>query len=205
MFYFFLSSGMSFSVISSLFYGYFKLKKLESLYYNIEKKLRYIEYELDLNNNYRNHHDRRYSSLLERIRVLENMTNVLSDNLQTPSSKKRNIESYNTPNQFTIIDYDDNNNNRDKNVNDKNVNIKNDNDNNSDIYVDNDSIKKNYVPRVKPNIEIEIDREFDSDFNYMDDYYSNPNHILNDKIIVKRSSNSFLDLTKKMIFGYGLV
>jgi hypothetical protein len=135
----------------------------------------------------------------------------LSDNLQNSSKKKINIESNNTPNQFTIIDYDDSNNNRDKNVNDKNVNDKNINDNNdnsnTDINInndndnDNDTIIEKYVPRVKSDIEIEIDREFDADFNYMDDYYSNPNHILNDKIIVKRSSNSFLDLTKKMIFG----
>jgi hypothetical protein len=198
MFYFFLSSGMSFSVISSLFYGFFKLKKMELLYYNIEKKLRYIEYALDLNDKYRIHYDKIHSSIFERIQNLENnILNTPLNNLQKQSPKKNNLlsETNNTPNQFTIIDYDDTNNNLEKAVN-KNT------DDNSDTVIDGDIIIKNHVPRVKSDIEIELDREFDAELDYMDDYYNNPNYQnLNDKLIVKRSSNSFIDLTKKMIFG----
>jgi hypothetical protein len=91
MFYFFISSGMSFSLVSSLFYGYFKLKKLEILYNNIEKKLRYIEYSLDVNDNYRTHHNKHHSSIIERIWVLENMISKLTLNNSHIQSPKKNL------------------------------------------------------------------------------------------------------------------
>jgi hypothetical protein len=177
MFYFFLSSGMSFSVVSSLFYGYFKLKKLELLYYKIEKKLRYIEYALDLNDKYRIHYDKIHSSIFERIRVLENIIlNTSLNNLQKQSPKNNNLlsETSATVNQI-IIDCDTNDTNGD----------------------DIDTPILSQVPRVKSDIEIEMDAEID----YTDDFYNNNNYNQNDNLIVKRSSNSFLDLTKKMIFG----
>jgi len=176
MFYFFISSSMSFSVVSGLFYGYFKLKNLELLYNKLEKKLRYIEYALDVNDNYRTHHDKNHSLILERIRILEHIiSNTSLNHLQKQSPKNNLILVTNN----TFIDCD---------INDTNDT----NDTNSD---DIDTPILSQVPRVKSDIEIEMDAEID----YTVDFYNNNNQ--NDNLIVKRSSNSFLDLTKKMIFG----
>ena len=173
MFYFFISSSMSFSVVSGLFYGYFKLKNLEVLYNKLEKKLRYIEYALDVNDNYRTHHDKNHSLILERIRILEHIiSNTSLNHLQKQSPKNNLILETNN----TFID----------------CYINDTNDTNSD---DIDAPILYQVPRVKSDIEIEMDAEID----YTVDFYNNNNH--NDNLIVKRSSNSFLDLTKKMIFG----
>ena len=178
MFYFFISSSMSFSVVSGLFYGYFKLKNLEVLYNKLEKKLRYIEYALDVNDNYRTHHDKNHSLILERIRILEHIiSNTSLNHLQKQSPKNNLILETNN----TFIDYD---------INDTNDT----NDTNSD---DIDTPILYQVPRVKSDIEIEMDAEID----YTIDFYNNNNNNHNDNLIVKRSSNSFLDLTKKMIFG----
>jgi hypothetical protein len=167
---------MSFSVVSGLFYGYFKLKNLELLYNKLEKKLRYIEYALDVNDNYRTHHDKNHSLILERIRILEHIiSNTSLNHLQKQSPKNNLILVTNN----TFIDCD---------INDTNDT----NDTNSD---DIDTPILSQVPRVKSDIEIEMDAEID----YTVDFYNNNNQ--NDNLIVKRSSNSFLDLTKKMIFG----
>lgn len=183
MFYFFISSSMSFSVISGLFYGYFKLKNLEVLYNKLEKKLRYIEYSLDVNDNYRTHHDKNHSLILERIRILEHIISNTSLNHLQKQSPINNL-ILETNNTFINCDIND--------INDTNDT----NDTNSD---DIDAPILYQVPRVKSDIEIEMDAEID----YTIDFYNNNNNNnnQNDNLIVKRSSNSFLDLTKKMIFG----
>jgi hypothetical protein len=178
---------MSFTLVSSFFYGYFKVKDLELLYKSIEKKMRYIQYVLDVNDNYRTHHEKNHTLILERIQILEHiilnsplsnsplnnsplsnspLNNSPLNNLQKKSSKNNNVTS-NT--DTTNIDY------------------------NNNIDIEGDTII--LAPRDKSIVEIELDAELD----YMDDFYNNPTQ--HNNVIVKRSSTSFLDLTKKMIFG----
>jgi len=172
MFYFFLSSTTSFTLVSSFFYGYFKVKDLELLYKSIEKKMRYIQYVLDVNDNYRTHQEKNHTLILERIQNLEHIIlNSSLNNLQKKSPKNNNVTSNTdiTNTDITNIDY------------------------NNNIDIESDAIT--LAPREKSIVEIELDAELD----YMDDFYNNPKQ--HNNVIVKRSSTSFIDLTKKMIFG----
>lgn len=67
--YFFITSSVSF--ITGLFFGFIKIKQLKQLLNTIEKKLRYIENAMHINDNYQIHHDKHHLLLSERITKLE--------------------------------------------------------------------------------------------------------------------------------------
>ena len=64
-----ITSSVSF--ITGLFFGYNKFKQLKQLVNSIEKKLRYIENAMHINDNYQIHHDKHHLLLSERITKLE--------------------------------------------------------------------------------------------------------------------------------------
>ena len=66
---FFMTSSVSF--ITGLFFAYNKFKQLKQLVNSIEKKLRYIENAMHINDNYQIHHDKHHLLLSERITKLE--------------------------------------------------------------------------------------------------------------------------------------
>lgn len=74
--YFFITSSVSF--ITGLFFGFIKIKQLKQLLNTIEKKLRYIENAMHINDNYQIHHDKHHLLLSERISKLEKEKEMLS-------------------------------------------------------------------------------------------------------------------------------
>jgi len=64
-----ITSSVSF--ITGLFFAYNKFKQLKQLVNSIEKKLRYIENAMHINDNYQIHHDKHHLLLSERITKLE--------------------------------------------------------------------------------------------------------------------------------------
>jgi hypothetical protein len=64
-----ITSSVSF--ITGLFFAYNKFKQLKQLVNSIEKKLRYIEHAMHINDNYQIHHDKHHLLLSERISKLE--------------------------------------------------------------------------------------------------------------------------------------
>lgn len=61
----------SISFITGLFFGCIKIKQLKKLLNTIEKKLRYIENTMHINDNYQIQHDKHHLLLSERISKLE--------------------------------------------------------------------------------------------------------------------------------------
>lgn len=66
---FFITSSVSF--ITGIFFGYVKIKQLKQLLNTLEKKLRYIENSMHINDNYQIQHDKHHLLLSERITKLE--------------------------------------------------------------------------------------------------------------------------------------
>ena len=64
-----ITSSVSF--ITGLFFAYNKFKQLKQLVNSIEKKLRYIEHTMHINDNYQIQHDKHHLLLSERITKLE--------------------------------------------------------------------------------------------------------------------------------------
>ena len=64
-----ITSSVTF--ITGLFFGYIKIKHLKKLLNTIEKRLRYIENSMRINDNYQIHHDKHHLLLSERISKLE--------------------------------------------------------------------------------------------------------------------------------------
>ena len=64
-----ITSSVSF--ITGIFFAYNKFKQLKQLVNSIEKKLRYIENAMHINDNYQIHHDKHHLLLSERITKLE--------------------------------------------------------------------------------------------------------------------------------------
>lgn len=64
-----ITSSVSF--ITGIFFAYNKFKQLKQLVNLIEKKLRYIENAMHINDNYQIHHDKHHLLLSERITKLE--------------------------------------------------------------------------------------------------------------------------------------
>jgi hypothetical protein len=71
-----ITSSVSF--ITGIFFAYNKFKQLKQLVNSIEKKLRYIENAMHINDNYQIHHDKHHLLLSERITKLEKEKERLS-------------------------------------------------------------------------------------------------------------------------------
>lgn len=93
--YFFITSCVSF--IAGLFFSYTKIKKLKKDLNSIEKKLKYIEYTMHINDNYQIRHDKHHLLLSERITNLEKEKLTIVPQNLAPEIESEYIQEFDNP------------------------------------------------------------------------------------------------------------